>query len=562
MKRYALFFVYSCLSASALAQPAFTRADSLRGFLFPERATYDVAYYGLDVRIDPSDSSLAGSNTIVFRATGTSSVLQLELFENMSIDKVTLDSGTDALSIRREGNSFFVTLPAALVPGEMHTLVVTYSGKPQVAQRPPWDGGFTFTKDRDGQPWVCVTCQGTGASLWWPTKDHQSDEPDSMMIAVTVPPELQNISNGRLRSETTLEDGWTRYEWFVSYPINTYNVTFNIGKFAHFSDEMEQAGKKLTLDYYVMPENLEKAKKHFAEVTTMFDCLGPWFGPYPFPRDGYKLIESPHNGMEHQSAIAYGNRYLGGYVGRASSEVGLKFDFIIIHETSHEWWGNSLTSEDIADMWIHESFGAYTEALYVECRWGYDQALVYINGKRPNVRNDRPIIGIPGVHYRGSGDMYDKGQLVLNTIRSVIDDDAAWQGLLRGLQGKYRLSIVTAEDIFGYLNERTAADLTSVFDQYFRTTDIPHLDIAVTKKGDKTTLAYRWTNTAEGFTMPFELKSTNGKVRRFNGTTSWQRKEIDPVDPADLTVDEMRFYITSTLRRMHLDPRLEERGER
>ena len=556
MKTIPVIAVLLLASSFALSQPVFTRADSLRGYLYPERSTYDVSYYGLDVRIDPSDSSLTGSNTILFRATGTSSVIQLELFENMRIDKATLDGRTDALPVRREGNAFFVTLPAPLVPGDLHTLVVAYSGKPQVAIRPPWDGGFSYRTDAEGNPWVCVTCQGTGASLWWPTKDHQSDEPDSMMIAVTVPPGLQNVSNGRLRSTTISRDGWTRYEWFISYPINTYNVTFNIGKFAHFSDVYERQGSALTLDYYVMPENLEKAKKQFAEVKTMFECLEPIFGPYPFDRDGFKLIESPHNGMEHQTAVAYGNRYLGGYVGRASSPVGLEFDFIIIHETAHEWWGNSVTARDIADMWIHESFGAYTEALYVECRWGYEQALAYVNGKKTNVRNDRPIIGIPGVHYQGSGDMYDKGQLVLNTIRSVINDDATWKGLLGGIQRTFRTSIVTADDIFSFLNVVPDLDLSPVFRQYFRTTDIPALELMVVKKGASTNLVYRWTNVVDGFTMPFELKLKDGTVLRFTGTKDRQTAAIGAVDPSDVSVDEMRFYITATVRRSYLDPRL------
>ncbi len=556
MKLFLLSTALTLISGLSIAQPSFTRADSLRGFLFPERTSYDVVYYGLDVRIDPADSSIRGTNTILMKAVAPSSVIQLELYQNLSIDRVTLGDSEAALPVRREGNSFFVTLPSPLVPGSLYKLVVAYSGRPQVAQRPPWEGGFTFTKDAEGDPWICVTCQGTGASVWWPNKDHQSDEPDSMMIAVTVPPGLQNISNGRLRSTTTYRDGWTRYEWFISYPINNYNVTFNIGKFAHFSDTYTRDGRTLTLDYYVMPQNLEKAKKQFTEVQTMFDCLEPIFGPYPFPRDGFKLIESPHNGMEHQSAIAYGNRYLGGYVGRASSPVGLKFDFIILHETAHEWWGNNVTSEDIADMWIHESFGAYTEGLYVECRWGYEQGLVYINGKKPNVRNDRPIIGIPGVQYRGSGDMYDKGQLVLNTIRSVLNDDDLWHSILKGIQEEFRLAIVTADDIFGYINRRSGKDLGRVYEQYFRTTDVPELELVMTRKGDSTRLMYRWLNVVDGFEMPFELKQTGGKTLRFNASTTWQNSVIGAVDPSDLSVDEMRFYITSSVRRGYLDHRL------
>ncbi len=537
------------LSHVVVAQPTFTRADSLRGYLFPERACYDVLYYGLDLRINPADSSLSGSNTIVFRGVARSKTIQLELFANMRIDRVRMGDAT--LPFTREGNSFFVTLPQSIFVGNTYTVVVEYSGRPQVARRPPWDGGFVYRTDADGTPWMCVTCQGTGASLWWPLKDHQDDEPDSMMIAITVPEGLQNISNGRLRSTKT-EKGWTRTEWFVSYPINSYNVTFNIGTFAHFSAKY----KDLTLDYYVKPENLDKAKKQFAEVPTMFECLEPWFGAYPFPRDGFKLIESPHNGMEHQSAVAYGNRYLGGYVGRASSAVGLKFDFIIIHETAHEWWGNNVSSKDIADMWIHESFGAYTEALYVECRWGYDQSLVYINGKRPNVQNDRPIIGIEGVHYRGSGDMYDKGQLVLNTIRSVVDDDTKWTAALKGLQSAYGQTTITASDVFQYMDRVFGKDLGPVYKEYFRTVNVPTLQLNASQKGDQTTLRYRWTGVSDGFAMPFEVKVKGKRAFRLDGTTSWQTSDAESVDPADISVDDMRFYITPAISRSYIDPRL------
>jgi aminopeptidase N len=555
MKKTALSVILLLISSLSFGQPTFTRSDSLRGYLYPERTAYDVVYYGLDVRIDPSDSSLTGSNTIFFRAMAEVSVIQLELFENMSIDRVSLEGAVAPLPVEREGNSFFVTFPEQLMQGSLYTMTIEYHGRPQVAQRPPWDGGFTYSSDAEGNPWVCVTCQGTGASLWWPNKDHQEDEPDSMMIAVTVPPGLQNVSNGRLRSTTLLDDDWTRFEWFISYPINNYNVTFNIGSFAHFTDVYE-GEQSLTLDYYVMPENLDKAKKQFDEVKTMFDCLEPFFGPFPFPRDGFKLIESPHNGMEHQTAIAYGNRYLGGYVGRASSAVGLNFDFIIIHETAHEWWGNNVTSKDIADMWIHESFGAYTEALYVECRWGYEQSLAYMNGKKSSVLNDRPIIGIPGVHYRGSGDMYNKGQLVLNTVRSVFNDDARWTGMLRGIQESFGLTTVDADDIFGYMNTMAQKDLTPIYKQYFASTRIPNLDLVVIRKGSSTSLRYRWTNVADEFEMPFELRHGADEPLRFEAGTSWSTSDIGDVSPEALEVDDMRFYITARVRHSYLDPRL------
>jgi aminopeptidase N len=326
-----------------------------------------------------------------------------------------------------------------------------------------------------------------------------------MLMSITVPDSLQDVSNGRLRRVEKLPGGWTRYDWFVSYPINTYNVTVNIGKYAHFSDVYTSGGDRLTLDYYVLPENLEKAKEQFKVVKPMMEAFEKYFGPYPFRRDGYKLVECPHNGMEHQSAVAYGNRYLGGYVGRGTSEVGMKFDFIIVHESAHEWWGNSVTSKDIADMWIHESFGAYAEALFVEHVYGYREALNYINGKKQNVRNDAPIIGVYNVHRRGSGDMYDKGQLVLNTLRSVINNDSLWFDIVKSIAQKFKYQTITAEDVFNLINQKAGQDYSCFFNQYFRGTAIPTLEVFLTKRGESLTARYRWKAEVQDFKMPIKV---------------------------------------------------------
>ena len=554
--RHSLFMVLVTLFAADL-HAQFTRADSLRGGLPPERTCYDVRTYHLDVRIDPADSSVRGSNTIVFTGVEPSRIIQLDLFANMDLGRVTLDGSSESLPLTRELGAFFVRLPKPLEVGRDYTLRVEYGGKPQVAKMPPWDGGFTWTRDSSGQPWVAVTCQGTGASLWWPNKDHQADEPDSMMLSVTVPPGLHNVSNGRLRATTTQPNGWTRSDWSISYPINNYNVTVNIGRFAHLADTWTNAsGTALTLDYYVLPENTDAARKQFAEVKDMMACFERSFGPYPFYRDGYKLVESPHLGMEHQTAVAYGNKYVNGYRGRSTSQIGVAFDFIVIHESAHEWWGNSVTSKDIADMWIHESFGAYAEAVYVECRWGKEEAMTYVNGKKPNVRNDRPIIGTPGVNHEGSGDMYDKGQLVLNTLRHVVDNDALWTAALRGLQERYRLSTVTAQDIFSFIDSTTKADHATFYDQYFRGTKIPRLDVRVTKKGSDVKAQYRWATDVAGFSMPAVLFLGGGKTQRVQATTNWQSLALPGVDPRDIAVDETHFYITSDVRRSYIDERV------
>ncbi|HEX9653365.1 MAG TPA: M1 family metallopeptidase, partial [bacterium] len=429
---------------------------------------------------------------------------------------------------------------------------------PIVAQRPPWDGGFTWEHDKAGNPWVVVTCQGTGASLWWPNKDHQADEPDSMMISITVPPGLENISNGRLRARTVLPDSWTRCDWFVSYPINNYNVTINIGKYSHFSEWYVSNGDSLSLDYYVMPENLEKAKSHFKQVKPMMACFEKFFGKYPFPRDGYKLVESPHTGMEHQSAVAYGNLYLGGYRGRTWSEVGLKFDFIIIHETAHEWWGNSVTSKDIADMWIHESFGAYAEALFIECQWGRQESLKYINGKKPSVVNDRPIIGAYGVHKSGSGDMYDKGQLVLNTLRSVINNDPLWFSILHGLAETFKYQTITADDIFNYINEKTGQDLTYFFNQYFRHSNVPLLMVETRKKGKSVEARYKWQADVPDFRMPIKVSTAPNKFQFITPTTEWQTIGLKGLNPEDFRMAGDLFYVDMKLNWVYLDPRFKD----
>ncbi|MBI3111625.1 MAG: M1 family metallopeptidase [Ignavibacteriales bacterium] len=544
-----------CLSlAAAQQQPSvFTHADTLRGMMSPERTCYDITYYHLDIKVDTASRSVSGSNRIVFRAVSDFDRMQVDLFENMKIDRIEADDGK-ILSFTRDGNAFFISFPQKLKQGTTRSVTIHYSGTPQVAANPPWSGGFTWTKDKEGNPWIVVTCQETGASLWWPNKDHQSDEPDSMLLSVTVPVGLTNVSNGRLRATTELPGGWTRFDWFISYPINSYNVTINIGKFVHFGEVFEGA-EKLTLDYYVKPYNLEKAKEQFKQVKPMMECYEKHFGPYPFPRDGYKLVESPHLGMEHQSAVAYGNNYVQGYRGTGSSEAGVKFDFIIIHETAHEWWGNSVTSRDIADMWIHESFGAYAEAVYVECLFGYEEAMKYVNGKKPNVQNRAPIIGTYNVHKRGAGDMYDKGQLVLNTLRHVIDNDNLWWEIIKGLAVDFRHSIVTAEDLFATINKKTGRDYGYFFEQYLKKTKIPVLELMLTKSGDDVTLRYRWAADVEGFAMPVKVTTAKGEYSFINPTTSSQTLNLNGLSPDDFRVATDLFYVDVRLRTLYLDPK-------
>ncbi len=534
---------------------AFSRKDSLRGALTPLRTCYNVYYYHLDVQINPETKKIGGINSIYFEVMEDTGLLQVDLFENMAIKHVWLE-GKKKLKFRREFNAVFIYLPEKLKRGEKHQISIEYSGKPIVAKNPPWDGGFIWTTDSVGNPWVAVACQGTGASLWWPNKDHQSDEPDSMLISVTIPEELENISNGRLRSISQRKKGWKTYDWFVSYPINNYNVTVNIGKFAHFGDVYIGAnGDSLTLDYYVLPQELEKAKRQFAQVQPMMDFFYTDFGPYPFIRDGYKLIQSPHLGMEHQTAVAYGNQYLNGYKGTASSEVGLTFDFIILHETAHEWWGNNITTNDVADMWVHESFGAYSEALYVEYMYGYDASMKYINGKKQNVKNDRPIIGPFDVNKEGSSDMYDKGQLVLNTLRHVIGDKDAWLSILRGLNTEFRYQTIDGQQVFDYINKHTSMDLSGFFDQYFLYKGLPTLVVSIVKKGEDVKATYHWQTDVDNFDMPINVTTAPGKYEMIYPGKASKSMNLHGLHPDDFKVAEDQFYVNVKIRKTYIDPR-------
>jgi aminopeptidase N len=550
-------------AGSQLLQPGrtFTRADTLRGAWTALRWCYDVTYYHLDVRVDPSLKSVEGSNEIRFTVVDDCTRLQIDLFKNMHLHDALLD-GTTTCTFTRDENAVLVSFPMPLHKGEKHALLLRYGGEPIVARRPPWDGGFIWTRDSTGGPWVAVTCEGTGASLWWPNKDHPADEPDSMLISVSVPPGLEDISNGRLRGKTTGPDGWTRYDWFVSYPVNNYCVTVNIGKFAHFSDTYRGIDT-VSLDYYVLPQNLERAKRQFVQAKTMLAAFEHYFGPYPFARDGYKLVDAPHNGMEHQSCVAYGNGYTNGYRGIASSAEGLTFDFIIIHESAHEWWGNSVTAADNADLWIHESFAAYAEALYVERDLGRDASLRYINAKKQNVRNAEPMQGTYGLNDEGSGDMYDKGQLALNTLRSSLDNDSLWFGALRGIQDHFKYETVSYDSIVNYITAFTGADVHPFFDQYVRHASLPRLDVVVAKHGDTVTARYRWSGAVKDFAMPVKVTTGMGTWALIRPTAAWQTLDLNPnLDPWAFTVAEDLFYCDVHITRTYIDPQAALPGRR
>ncbi len=516
-----------------------THQDTLRGSITPERAWWDLKYYHLEVKVSPSDSTLKGQNTIRYQVTEPRQIMQVDLQEPLKITNVYQDK--KPLKFSRDGNAWFVQLVKPQKKGAENEILVQYEGRPVISRNPPWSGGLSWRKDKNGNPWVVTTCQGDGASIWWPCKDHQADEPDSMLISVTVPEGLIDVSNGRLRSQNTNPDHTTTFNWFVSNPINNYGVNLNIADYAHFSEQYTGEKGMLDCDYYVLKDNLEKAKDYFKEVKRVLDAIEYWFGPYPFYEDSYKLVEVPYPGMEHQSSVTYGNGYKFGYGGRDESRSGwgLKFDFIIEHESSHEWFGNSITSKDIADMWIHESFGAYSESLFVDYHYGKQAGNEYCIGTRKNIGNRTPIIGPYNVNREGSGDMYAKGANMLHTLRQWVNNDEKFRGMVRGLISTYYHQTVTTGQVEGYLATQSGLNLTHFFDQYLRTTKIPVFEYSVKNK----TLRYRWSNCITGFDMPLKI--------RINDADTWVKPSEEwqelPVPENATIVTDPNFYIVSTM---------------
>jgi aminopeptidase N len=476
--RWLVVFLLSSAGLIDAQEPGkvFSHADTLRGSNGPSRSWWDVSFYDLHVKVNPADSSIVGYNAITYRVLRPATEMQIDLQLPLVVDSIVQDGRV--LMARRDSNAFFISLVAPQPARALKTITVYYHGKPVVAVRPPWDGGFVWARDSLTRDWVVTANEGLGASVWWPNKDYLADEPDSQRVAITVPDTLFDVSNGRLRSTTRNSDGTTSYEWFVRNPINNYDVAVNAGHYAHWSDNYQGEKGNLTLDFYPLDYHADTARKQFQQVKPMMQCFESWFGPYPWYEDGYKLVETPHLGMEHQSAVAYGNHYKNGYLGRDRSATGhgLLWDFIIIHESAHEWWGNSITMKDQADMWIHESFATYAEGLFTECQQGKQAGQEYTIGQRKIIRNDEPIIAAYGVNAEGSGDMYDKGANMLLTIRQLVDDDTRWRGILRGLNKTFWHQTVTTKEIEDYISRESGINLSKVFDQYLRTTKIPTLE--------------------------------------------------------------------------------------
>lgn len=508
---------------------AFTRQDSLRGGNGYGRNWWDVTAYDLHVKFDTVTKSISGRNTITMRvADFVSDKMQLDLQDPMILDSITWNG--KHLYYLQEENVWWVAIPPGFGASGREAITAYYHGQPRQAKLPPWDGGFIWKQDSNGKPWITVACQGLGASSWWPCKDYQRDEPDNgVSMSFELPTGLKCISNGREvikfqegDAPEIKQGNTTTWQWGVKNPINTYNISFYIGDYVHWSDTMMGEKGKLDIGYYALRENEEKARKHFAVTKQMLHCFEYWMGPYPFYEDGYKLVEAPFLGMEHQSAVAYGNEYKMGYRGsdRSGTGVGTMFDFIIVHESGHEWFGNNITAADVADNWIHEGFTTYTEALFAECAFGKEKAFDYTRGEWKNIRNDKPVTGVYGVQDDGSGDKYDKGSALVHMVRMLINDDAKFREMLRGLNKDFYHQMVSVNQVEQYMGKYTSFNLKPMFNQYLRTANIPVLEYYIKDKE----LHYRFTDVVEGFTLPLEISSGKKKIQ-VSPTAEWQRTD-------------------------------------
>jgi aminopeptidase N len=526
------------LTPRAIVEKTPTRQDSLRGSITPERAWWDLRYYHLDIKLDVENKSINGSNIIQYKVLEPQSVLQIDLQSPMKISKVVQKG--KALQFTTEGSAHFIELEENQKVGDINQIQVFYEGIPRDAPRAPWDGGFSWKKDKKGKHFIATSNQGDGASLWWPNKDHMYDEVDSMLISVNIPKGLTNISNGRLRKLEEHGDGTITSHWFVNNPINNYGVNINIGDYVHFAEVYEGENGPLDLDYYVLSYNLDKAKEQFKQAPKMMKAFEHWFGPYPFYKDGYKLVEAPYLGMEHQSSVTYGNGYENGYLGRDLSQSGwgLKFDYIIIHESGHEWFANNITYKDMADMWIHESFTCYSESIYLEYYFGKEAATEYLMGlRRHGISNDKPIIGDYDINDEDhTGDIYPKGAIMLHTLRQVINDDKKWRSILRGMNKQFYHQTVTTKDIEDYIAIQAGINLEPFFDQYLRTIQIPTLEYYFTKEK----FGYRWVNAVPAFDMPIKI-FVDEKEKWIYPKTNWT-EDFMQLENAEVIIDS-NFYV-------------------
>lgn len=509
-----------------------THANVLRGAYGPYRANNDLLYYHLDIRVNPDEKFISGKNTIRFKMLQDGQRIQLDLTDALNVDKILL--GSTPLKYERDSGAVFIDFPETLRAGKIYSIDFYYSGHPVESGR---FGSMTFKTDESGHPWINTACEELGASTWWPNKDQWRDEVQNMEISVAIPNGLVDASNGKFMGTRDLGDGYTQWNWFVHYPINNYDVSLNIGNYQHWSDRFGN----VPMDFYALPEDLDKAKKQFVQAKDMLKAFQHYFGEYPFKKDGYKLIQVPYSGMEHQSAVTYGNHFANGYLERDWTGVGIspRFDFIIIHESGHEWFGNAVSAADRSDMWIHEGWTTYLECLFVEYMWGKADGLKYTNAYKEKVKNEKPIIAERGVNATPPQDEYFKSALFLNTLRSIVNNDAKWWKLIRGFYQRFKYQNIMTEDVIGYFNQQTGMNLTPIFDQYLRQTAIPTLELKFDDAGGA--VSYRWVAAEAAFAMPV-LVGDKDHWQRIHPTTQWQTMQTTlKKDQFDVAAD--LFYV-------------------
>ena len=538
MKRcISLLLIFTTLSSGLAQQSNFSKQDTLRGSITPERVWWDLLHYNLDFKVSPSSKSIEGSNLIRYEVLSQNQLMQIDLQPPMEITSV-LENNKE-LNYNREGNVYYIQLKKNQQIGAINEITIHFKGAPKISNNPPWDDGFTWEKDNNGTDFIATSCQGGGSSIWWPSKDHMYDEPDQgIELSITAPKHLISVSNGRHIQTKENSNKTNTTTWKVVNPINNYGVNINIGDYVHFTEKYKGKKGVLDCDYYVLSYNLEKAKKQFKEVSRTLEAFEHWFGPYPFYEDSYKLVEVPYLGMEHQSSVTYGNEYKNGYKGIDLSGTGwgLKFDFIIVHESGHEWFANNITNIDIADMWIHESFTAYSENLFLDYHFGTEASNAYVTGTRKNIQNDKPIIGNYNVNNSGSSDMYYKGANMLHTLRQIIDNDKKWRSILVGLNKDFYHQTVTTLQIENYIDKYFEINLKPFFNQYLRTIKVPTLDY----KLENNNLLYKWSNVVDGFSIPIKvfINSTSQWIRP---TSRW-KKLLSDKNINSFSVDN-NFYI-------------------
>jgi len=538
MKRcISLLLIFTTLSSGLAQHSNFSKQDTLRGSITPERVWWDLLHYNLDFKVDPSSKSIEGSNLIRYEVLSQNQLMQIDLQPPMEITAV-LENNKE-LNYKRDGNVYYIQLKKNQQIGTINEIIIHFKGAPKISNNPPWDDGFTWEKDNNGTDFIATSCQGGGSSIWWPSKDHMYDEPDQgIELSITAPKHLISVANGRLIQTKENSNKTNTTSWKVVNPINNYGVNINIGDYVHFTEKYKGKKGVLDCDYYVVSYNLEKAKKQFNEVSRTIEAFEHWFGPYPFYEDSYKLVEVPYLGMEHQSSVTYGNGYQNGYKGIDLSGTGwgLKFDFIIVHESGHEWFANNITNIDIADMWIHESFTAYSENLFLDYHFGTEASNAYVTGTRKKILNDKPIIGNYDVNNSGSSDMYYKGANMLHTLRQIIDNDEKWRSILVGLNKDFYHQTVTTKQIEDYIDKFFKIDLKPFFDQYLRTIKIPTLEY----KLEHNNIFYRWSNIVDGFSIPVNV-FINSNSEWIKPTSRWKKLSSD-ININSFSVDN-NFYI-------------------